>query len=387
MNSKVFLMVFFCLAIRVFGGHEAGGGGVLVCGPKDRVVALDIYEAREIYKLEVDYGPDNLKAMERVKWVLNRFAKIDGGRATRYLRDAQEFAKIAIFKPGIILGDITDSMHSYIPDHCRVIQVVSQSRNSFPPRPIYIVASDLWNRLDEISKAALILHEIVYKEGIENGHEHSLKSRYFHELIAAAKWDALGKTDEDKVDFLKNKMGFSTYYKSGIPIEISADNLSPYINENHSVVSGRMSTDGDNTLEYSYGTHRFSVVAGRYVIFYDDTDLIEWISTSVMGPSPILLGFKSIVQRGSAGWRFNQKKEIVRYGNQGSEISQTTVQGKPLTINNMTYDSSKKQVCIYYGGDEPVKLLTTDGSYTTIISKQPFKIDEKDRVVDTHCPL
>jgi hypothetical protein len=159
------------------GGDRVGNGGdVVVCGNK--VELLDVYEARVsnhvIYK---PVGKDYKQMFQDI--IQKHLSNIQPVRSARYLNHQGTFESEAQFLPGIELNDVDDAGMVAIPKGCKLKQIVIQLSDDERPagKPRYTVSLDLWKRLDEFNKAALVLHEIFYREAIEHESSNSMVVR------------------------------------------------------------------------------------------------------------------------------------------------------------------------------------------------------------------
>ncbi|NJL24533.1 MAG: hypothetical protein HC902_04770, partial [Calothrix sp. SM1_5_4] len=90
-----------------------------------------------------------------------------------------------------------DSYHQLLPHGCRTRQIAIQREPLFPRSPWFIVAKDLWNKLDEFNRAALVLHEALYRIGVRNGLTDSVGVRYLVGMFFSENPDVF--TDEEWV--------------------------------------------------------------------------------------------------------------------------------------------------------------------------------------------
>ncbi len=165
---KILLLTLLAFSAQAFaaGGDRVGNGGdVVVCG--DRVELLDLYEARvkghKPLTLESDTHEEMLKEV-----IERRIQQLQPLRAKRFRDYGEEFFKESIILPGIELSDVDDAGLAVIPRGCKLEQIVIQlSDADIPPGGHrYTISQDLWEKLDEFNKMALMLHEVIYREAI-----------------------------------------------------------------------------------------------------------------------------------------------------------------------------------------------------------------------------
>lgn len=162
---------------KLMGGDRVGNGGdVVVCGK--RVELLDIYEARiSGYEIKKPVGKTY---QEMIKSLLQtNLLPIQPKRAAKYLKFLETFENEAQFLPGINLSDVGDAGMVAIPIGCIPDQIAIQLSDDERPagKKRYTVNLDLWNKLDEFNKMALVLHEIIYREAIEHKSSNSMVVR------------------------------------------------------------------------------------------------------------------------------------------------------------------------------------------------------------------
>lgn len=169
--------------------NVGNGGDVVVCkntnGAVTSVELLDFYEARAMNgRLPI---PQNIKDPHAIVLLtLKELEKVNPSRANRYRNWAETFAKEAVFIPDAKLTNIDDTNHLVLPENCDIAQVAIQ-------RPIddetqtnrYVIDKKLWDALDPLNQAGLILHELIYREAIEGEINESRAVRLLNSLIFA----------------------------------------------------------------------------------------------------------------------------------------------------------------------------------------------------------
>ena len=189
-----------------FAGDKVGNGGdVVVCrntvNEVTSIEALDIYEGRVRWTIELDLGDASLSPLQKVELALSRLGRISSIRAERYLEKAKQFDANALFLDNTELPDISDSNHLIFPKGCKVEQIIVQRTPHFSDDRRYLVSNDLWKQLDSTNKAALILHEIIYEEALEFGHQDSVPTRYFNAHLMSHRFETF--TPKEMAAFFK----------------------------------------------------------------------------------------------------------------------------------------------------------------------------------------
>lgn len=188
MRAVIFLII---LSLNAFAGGGDGignGGDVVVCGNK--VEMLDLYEAR-FNGAVVDLGKKDQDHMVKVNHILNRKNEFQPTRIKQYLEWAKSFKKEARFVRDRELEDIDDAGVTILPRGCVLKQIAVQVSEPEILRgaPRYVVDQDLWERLDESNKAVLVLHEILYRDGIRHNQQNSMRVRRLNQAYLAQEFN------------------------------------------------------------------------------------------------------------------------------------------------------------------------------------------------------
>jgi hypothetical protein len=185
------LFTFQASASKIIGN----GGRVLVCAKREpHVQLLDIYEAELI----------DLKMGELVgETYQEKFASLLvrlGHRFPNFVVELaagfQDFEAHKKIRGGVVLSRIDDSFHAVLPNsQCTVPQAAFQRQPMFPRQEWFTINGDLWDELDEFNKTGLVLHEILYRMGLQFGVEHSMGVRYLVGLLLST--DVMTISDEE----------------------------------------------------------------------------------------------------------------------------------------------------------------------------------------------
>lgn len=188
---KLFILVFiYFFQFSAKATHRIGNGGDMVVCPNSLEV-LDFYEARTQRGVNLDIANHGTTIDEKVNFILARLGRVSPHRAQIYSQQYAQFFSEANFLEGVGLVDIPDSDHIAFPVGCKVEQTVVQVQNPLPGQKRYTINGDLWKKMDETSKAGMILHEIVYREAIGYGQDNSIAARYLNGLLASTEMDTI----------------------------------------------------------------------------------------------------------------------------------------------------------------------------------------------------
>lgn len=158
------------------GDWSSGGGNAVVCfkdGAISSAELLDLYEARVLHGHSILNEPGDYIAVAK-----SAVARIASGLPTWDFPKALPPAidKIAssmkILPPGSELKPIEDSQGIVLPKDCKLVQLARYEVN----QDIY-VNGDVWQYLDKNSRAALLVHELIYFVLRSNGETDSTNAR------------------------------------------------------------------------------------------------------------------------------------------------------------------------------------------------------------------
>lgn len=176
MNSKYFALSFFfvgLLAQAYRGGVDGGGGKSIVCRDSAGAIisaeVLDLYEGRVMFGLNIQ--DSRLPMVDQINNSLNLIPASSRGLIEYYTRHIQN--KMHVLPTGTQLLPIDDSFEVIVPVGCKA----EQAANYYNDNRI-LMSGDIWARLSETGKAALIIHEAVYAANRRVGATDSRQSRH-----------------------------------------------------------------------------------------------------------------------------------------------------------------------------------------------------------------
>ncbi len=149
----------------------------------DKSVVLDLHEAEVQGSIAIDANPKSLTTVEdRVQYLIDRLEEKDFYRAELYRLWFKDFFKETQFIRGQKLYPVPDVGFTYIPKECSLDLAVYQKTPDFRLKYRYTISQDIWDQLDTLNKAALIVHELIYREASlpENHHQTSESARFFN---------------------------------------------------------------------------------------------------------------------------------------------------------------------------------------------------------------
>ncbi len=162
---------------------KGNGGFVLKC---DRALkTFDLHELESRYSGRMSLDPKNSDSLEdRVDYLISKVDRLNPTRAAIYREWFKSFFAEARFTQDPI-HPLPDIGFGEVPEGCELVIAVYQRNPNIITPERYTVFEPLWNRLSVSDKAALILHELIYREAVqvENQHLTSERSRYLNAWI------------------------------------------------------------------------------------------------------------------------------------------------------------------------------------------------------------
>lgn len=146
------------------GDKARNGGSIIQCGARAEV--YDLFEGREAHGLNIsNFSGDELSI---VKAVLKRIEKFEPRRAAKYSNYLESFYSEARFvnAPISAIEDLGEGT-LLPPKGCTKVQAISQARKTSLVEARYLISEKIWKSLDSLNRAALIVHELIYREVFE----------------------------------------------------------------------------------------------------------------------------------------------------------------------------------------------------------------------------
>lgn len=143
------------------GNENGGGGGAVVCRNPDHsimsVETLDIYEAKNMYGL---YVPEQAGSVKEI--VANIKVKLRDSLAQPEIHLYPLIERVQSImrftQNGAKLEPVDDAAAIVLPKDCKIEQLANYVDDN-----LLVVQHELWERLSNTQKAALILHEAIYR--------------------------------------------------------------------------------------------------------------------------------------------------------------------------------------------------------------------------------
>ncbi len=185
--KKIFLTANLLFSMNVFalGGDRVGNGGdVFVCeGQNPQVMMVDLFEA-QMSGRKMLLGDPQLSYKENLKNILESWRARSPYRVAQYLEWLESFESEARFIDNNLVN-VSDEGIIILPDHCTIEQAAIQMKDEFMDgnHPRYTINQRLWKMMDGNSRAALVLHELIFREALSFDNAVSLRVRQLNALF------------------------------------------------------------------------------------------------------------------------------------------------------------------------------------------------------------
>ncbi|WP_413585494.1 hypothetical protein [Bdellovibrio sp. HCB274] len=219
--KQVILSAFFIFLSQTALSRSTefgNGGNAVICSTYDgeSVATYDLIESILRYGLFPNFPPmvssdcqtqkNGREVCETgtdvARVILGRLEKVDPILMQDLLRKLDSFWS----ETSIVSADLTsvnDYGLGFLPEGCSLKQLAVQQEPIFAEDSRYFISSPLWQKLFNLDKAVLILHEIIYRYALEHnpGLNNSVKVRYFNALLISDKFKDLIQNEYKDIYF------------------------------------------------------------------------------------------------------------------------------------------------------------------------------------------
>lgn len=233
MKTRNLLMVAL-LASQLLSGLTAlaestgggNGGDVFICKNSNDNMVLDYYEGIDKGMFD-SFGDPRLSVEENFNLWIETLAKTDVARAVEYkerglkiIKDIKKVETIGgmgelVSFTNADLVDIPDSLELIAPKNCEKKQLVIQT-NQERGEKLLKIQRQLWGQINNVQKAVIIAHEVVYEEFLKNKATDSRNARYFNQMVISGEINYFKLCDYFKfIGDLKLRSVFVGNYRDG----------------------------------------------------------------------------------------------------------------------------------------------------------------------------
>lgn len=172
---KASLIFLLFLSVNIFAGNEGGGGYAVVCRDNQNEITnvkmLDLYEAEYAYQVNVWNKSNDTKAI--VNEAFNKLNNSMDQADVHLLPIVNRIYKIARFVPKVAKPATIDDVDPIIiPTECSMEQVALYVNDE-----LLLIDLEVWEMMDNTNKAALYIHEAVYRLERYSGAKSSRRAR------------------------------------------------------------------------------------------------------------------------------------------------------------------------------------------------------------------
>ncbi|WII72672.1 hypothetical protein QJS83_02160 [Bdellovibrio sp. 22V] len=221
--------------------YDRGNAGfALFCDSKAPEL-LDVHEISARHFRTADF-PKVHGTLEKVIELISRLDEIDPARSALYKEWAREFFFSVQFASSMEFAPTPDLGLVKVPFGCSLQQVAFQRTPSILNSVRYIINLNHWTQLDENNQAALVLHEIIYREFVttNTAETSSERIRYFNSMLIANAFK--GMTLPQYLEILR-ELHFSHYRYASLELLIG------YIDDRGEWNSTYMNFADDGSIE------------------------------------------------------------------------------------------------------------------------------------------
>jgi hypothetical protein len=232
------------------GGTDIGNGGNIMVCKNQPPVTLDIFEAKVLHNRDVDLGDPQENVNEKVHRIINRLPPESG---LQYIlnNNFYEFSQQHVIKDLKLrkIKDLgVDPKNIAVKRGCHLEQVAIQTAAMEPGKTMYFIDKAGWNKIDNNSRAALILHEIIYSYTISQGAQDSRAARWINGLVMASDLAAPCEIRWVLQDFKVSRgMGFIGY-QGNVYVAADTEWHECYVRRGHAVAPAHFTVLGQ-TIE------------------------------------------------------------------------------------------------------------------------------------------
>ncbi|WII73939.1 hypothetical protein QJS83_08625 [Bdellovibrio sp. 22V] len=165
MKPSLFVLVLF-ISFPAFAQYVVRNGGYTVQCLDARPKTLEIMEG-EAQGFAIHYSSKR-SYLAKAADLISRISLVDAGKSQKYTAWLKEWKSQIIWMPELDLYSPADKGTVVLPfKHCRErIGIVQINETRFGEQK-YWINPVVWNNLDEDQKAALLLHELIYRDLLE----------------------------------------------------------------------------------------------------------------------------------------------------------------------------------------------------------------------------
>ncbi|AFY00907.1 hypothetical protein [Bdellovibrio bacteriovorus] len=175
-------VIVLLAAPSAFAQYVVRNGGYVVSCLNQPTVALEMAEAKE-EGLSVQYSPAR-SYQAKVSDLIARIRPVNSQKALKYTQWLKQWPQQIRWKSSFALEGPNDQGDLELGRGCRMkIAIVQTNETRFGVQQ-YEIDSLVWGSLDENQKAALVMHEFIYRDILEeNPESNSFEVRFVNKAL------------------------------------------------------------------------------------------------------------------------------------------------------------------------------------------------------------
>jgi len=193
--ALIVLFLATCLfSISGFGQNRVGNGGDgIVCTKEGAQATAEILDFYESSQARIESTEAYSEIVESRLQVLK---KIDSTMGELYQKRWKSMQPEIEWKKEIELIGIEDSKHLYVPSdkNCKLKQVAIRRNQVAANQSRFVIDDSFWQQISPVSRAGLIMHELIYEHFYKLGEKDSVKARTLNAYIFSPDLESKGST-------------------------------------------------------------------------------------------------------------------------------------------------------------------------------------------------
>ncbi|MFS4457925.1 hypothetical protein [Bdellovibrio sp. HCB2-146] len=214
MFKVVLVLSILVMSFQTFarGGDELlNGGDGLVCayGEVKTYELLDLHEGTLIYGLSYESAASVENALNRVFTYLRKKDNARSCLYSRWLRTFWDESRL-IYSA---FPNIRDEGYHTVHPNCWVEQVAIRTFRALPSNTRYLISGKIYNKMSNLDKAALIMHELVYREARLADRKNFSNSQHIRKYVAYLFSKSMRDGSQEQYDQVVESVGLPTSEK------------------------------------------------------------------------------------------------------------------------------------------------------------------------------
>lgn len=180
--KHLMVVIVLLAAPSAFAQYVVRNGGYVVSCLNQPTVTLELAEAKE-EGISVQYSPAR-SYQTKVSDLIARIRPVNSQKALKYTQWLKQWPQQIRWKSSFALEGPNDQGEMELGRGCRLKIAIVQTNESRFGIQQYDIDSLVWGSLDENQKAALVMHEFIYRDVLEeNPESNSFEVRFINKAL------------------------------------------------------------------------------------------------------------------------------------------------------------------------------------------------------------